>query len=68
MPPSEPPMPFVKPDLAAMAAAVPAHLSHLPGGALKRWVRWRMCGCRRRPLVAPMHPSLHGRQACSMKC
>jgi hypothetical protein len=37
MPPSEPPMPFVKPDLAAVAAAVPPHLSHLPGGALKRW-------------------------------
>ncbi|GBF92738.1 hypothetical protein Rsub_05107 [Raphidocelis subcapitata] len=36
-PPSEPPMPFVKPDLTAAAAAVPAHLSHLPGGALKRW-------------------------------
>ncbi|KIY91810.1 FKBP12-rapamycin complex-associated protein [Monoraphidium neglectum] len=37
MAPSEPPMPFIKPDLAAAAAAVPAHLSHLPGGALKRW-------------------------------
>jgi hypothetical protein len=63
MPPAEPPMPFVKPDLAAVASAVPSHLSHLPGGVLKRCARLGRAGASRDPpLRSPPRPrALHAR-------